>query len=46
LRIILPEEREQLKAILRFLDENYYTGILTNKKYLSKNKQTYNLENF
>ena len=37
-KIQLPEERKELKALLKFLLEDYSYGILSGKKYISSSK--------
>lgn len=41
-KIILPEERNDLKKFLRFLDEDYFTGPLTNIIYKATTKRMKN----
>jgi hypothetical protein len=38
-KIVLPEEKRAIKDLLHFLDEAYYTGVLTGKSWLSNSKR-------
>lgn len=38
-QIKLPDEKKDLKEVLRFLDEDYYSGPITETRYLSNSKK-------
>jgi len=38
-QIKLPDEKKDLKEVLRFLDEDYYSGPITDTRYLSNSKK-------
>ena len=38
-KLILPEEKQHIKMILKFLNEEYYKGVLTGKDYQTASKR-------
>ena len=38
-QLVLPETKKDLKEVLRFLDEDYFSGPLTDNKYISNSKR-------
>ena len=38
-KIIIPDDKKQLKELVRFLDEDYGQGPLTHRKYITNSKQ-------
>lgn len=38
-KLVLPSDKKGLKEILRFLDENYYTGPLSGRQYLANSRR-------
>lgn len=38
-KIVLPSDKKELKQLLRFLDENYYTSSLTGVKFVANSKR-------
>lgn len=41
-KIVLPPDRQTLRKLLDFLQENYYEGCLTSQKFISNSKQVVN----
>jgi hypothetical protein len=39
LKLILPEEKQDIKMILKFLNEEYYKGVLTGNDYQTQSKR-------
>ena len=38
-KLVIPEDKKQLKELIRFLDEDYFTAPLTKRKCLTNSKQ-------
>jgi hypothetical protein len=38
-KIVVPSDRKELKNLLRFLDEDYFTTVLTKRKCLTNSKE-------
>jgi hypothetical protein len=38
-KLVIPEDKRQLKELIRFLDEDYVTAPLTKRKCLTNSKQ-------
>jgi hypothetical protein len=38
-KLVIPEDKKQLKELIRFLDEDYVTAPLTKRKCLTNSKQ-------
>lgn len=38
--LVFPDSKKSLKSLLKFLDEDYYSGPVTGAKYLSNSKRT------
>ena len=38
-KIVLPDDKEELKIVLRFLDEEAYKGPFSNNTYLANSKR-------
>lgn len=38
-KIVLPDDKEELKMVLRFLDEEAYKGPFSNNTYLANSKR-------
>ena len=39
-RLAFPKEKKELRAALRFPDENYYDSPLTGRRYISNSKRS------
>lgn len=41
-KLVIPDDRKQLRAILKFLEEEYYTGVITGLPYEANSKRKRN----
>ena len=39
-RLVIPDDKQQLKTLLKFLEEDYYKGVLSGKHYVANSKST------